>query len=156
MGRSDASAFARIVFCLFAFPHSFEAGAFDLVSNAEVIASQSAKAYDATAGEIPSQGPVIEINQSILSLDRPVRNPLSIEVSFRAQHGAAIDFSSFRAYYGNLRLDITDRLLKHLVRTASGFQLNNVSLPKGSHKLILAIKDDKAREGKKSVSLTVE
>ncbi len=146
----------RLSLFLFSALFSVEAASFELISDAEAIASQSVKAYEALGEEVPTQAPVIEVSQPGLPMDRAVRNPLNIEVSFVPHQGASIDFSSFKAYYGNLKLDITDRLLRHLIKTSNGFKLQNVALPKGSHKIVLAIRDDKAREGRRAISLIVE
>lgn len=146
----------RLSLLVFSTLFSVEAASFELVSDAEVIASQSVKAYEASGEEAPAQAPVIEVSQPSLPMDRAVQNPLSIEVLFVPHQGATINFLTFKAYYGNLKLDITDRLLRHLIKTPNGFKLHNVSLPKGSHKIVLAIRDDKAREGRRAISLIVE
>ena len=87
--------------------------------------------------------PVIDVRQP--SLSRPIYNPTTINVQFRAAHGASIVMSTFRATYGWLGIDITARLLEHATRTANSLSAQNVDLPVGDHKITVSIADNHGR-----------
>ena len=78
-------------------------------------AQQSAKSTVAeslldTAADPSVVRPAIEIRQPSL-LSQPLGTPLAIELSFLAADAPIVP-DSFRAYYGNLKLNITDRIIK--------------------------------------------
>jgi hypothetical protein len=89
-------------------------------------------------------------------IDKALKNPFRMEIDFKTQSGARLDFSSFKAYYGAFKIDITERLLKEATRTSSGLRLSNVNVPSGSHKIILRIKDDHSRMGERELYFKVE
>jgi hypothetical protein len=68
-----------------------------------------------------------------------ISNPTTIEVRFGAGSGAAIDMRSFRATYGWLGINITNRLLEHATKTSDTLLAENVDLPAGSHRVTLSI-----------------
>ena len=72
-------------------------------------------------------------------ISRPISNPTTIEVRFSAGSGAAIDMRSFRATFGRLRIDITNRLLEHATKTSDTLSAENVNLPVGNHRVTLSI-----------------
>ena len=89
------------------------------------------------------------------NLADPVLSPLDIELTFRTD-GALIDLSSFSAYYGSFRLDITERILKRAILTQSGLKIKNVQIPKGKHKLLLIISDLRGRSSQREIYLEVD
>ena len=89
-------------------------------------------------------------------LDRPLKNPFKMEVLFKPQQGAMLDFSSFKAFYGTFKIDITDRLLKEAVKTSSSIRLANVDVPPGRHKLLISIKDNLGHTAAKEIAFKVE
>jgi len=98
--------------------------------------------------------PAIEVvNPQIMA--GPVPSPVSIELSFRTD-GAPIDIKSFAAHYGSLRLDITDRIMERAKRTDSGIRIDNAQIPKGTHRLFLAISDVKGRRTDRELRLQVQ
>jgi hypothetical protein len=98
--------------------------------------------------------PAIEVvNPQIMG--GPVPSPVSIELSFRTD-GAPIDMKSFAAHYGSLRLDITDRIMERAKRTDSGIKIDNAEIPKGTHRLFLAISDVKGRRTDRELRLQVQ
>ena len=66
------------------------------------------------------------------------------------------DFNSFKALYGMLKLDITDRLLKEATKTPTGIKLANVDVPSGRHKLLISIKDSQGNFSTKEIIFKVE
>lgn len=82
--------------------------------------------------------------------------PLPIEMEFSAAGDAEIDPTSFKASYGFLRVDITNRITQSVKVTKSGFSVAEAAIPKGSHRLILQVADTKGRIGESELKFTVE
>lgn len=98
-------------------------------------------------------GPRIEVESPSETAD--LQPPVTIRLRFRPPSGAAIDPDSFRALYGALRLDVTDRIRRHARVDAAGLLAENVALPAGSHRLVLQIADDQGRRGERDFRLRV-
>jgi len=98
-------------------------------------------------------GPIISVRQPDQS--KPIQPPVTIRIAFRAEPGATIDVKSFRAMYGSMKFDITQRLLDHAKLDASGLSANNAQLPAGQHIVTLAIGDSLHRIGTLTIRFTV-
>ena len=98
--------------------------------------------------------PAIEIRQPSL-LSQPLGTPMAIELSFLAADAPIVP-DSFRAYYGNLKLNITDRILKKVKVVADGLRVDDAELPSGQHKILLVIEDEKGRRGERELKFTVK
>ena len=85
----------------------------------------------------------------------PVRNPVTIEVRFRAGASHAIDMRTFNATYGRLGINITSRLLEHAVTTPDGLSAANVELPTGSHRVTLSIADTSGKTASRTFRFSV-
>lgn len=132
------------------------ASAIELVTPEEAQRSQQAPPVVEAASSVPDPlAPMIAVVDP-QKIDKALKNPFRMEIDFKAQPGAQLDFSSFKAYYGAFKVDITDRLLKEATRTASGLRLSNVNVPSGSHKIVLRIKDDQNRMGERELYFKVE
>ena len=130
--------------------------AFELVTKAEVNASKLASSMqEVEFSQVDPKGPAIRVIDPP-SLDVPLKNPFKMEVLFNPQQGATLDFNSFKALYGVLKLDITDRLLKEATKTPTGIRLANVDVPSGRHKLLLSIKDSQGHLSAKEIIFKVE
>jgi hypothetical protein len=71
---------------------------------------------------VEAGAPIIEVDQP--NENGPITVPVTIRLRFRAQGGASIDVTSFRATYGWLSIDITRRIIEHAQVNASGlFQI---------------------------------
>lgn len=135
---------------------AMSANAIDLVTPDEARRSQQAPpVVEAQSSAPDSMAPLIAVVDP-QAVDRALKNPFRMEIDFKTQAGARLDFSTFKAYYGAFKIDITDRLLKEATRTASGLRLSNVNVPSGSHKIILRIKDDQSRMGERELYFKVE
>ncbi len=132
------------------------AGAFQLVTPEEARRSQAAPPVQEAAASAPDpQAPQISVVDP-QAIDKALSNPFRMEIDFKVQPGARLDFSSFRAFYGAFKVDITDRLLKEATRTESGLRLSNVTVPPGSHKILLRIRDDQRRVAERELKFRVE
>jgi hypothetical protein len=105
---------------------------------------------------LPTPGaPKIQVLQPEISVT-PLQNPIRIELQFSSASDADIDPASFRAYYGFLRFDITERIVKSVRVTKSGLKIENAEIPPGSHRLFLRIADSKERATETEVRFVVE
>ena len=68
---------------------------------------------------------------------------------------SAVRPETFKALYGRLRIDITQRLLSATTITTQGITVKEASLPKGSHRLLLSIEDTEGRQGQKVLEFEV-
>ena len=126
-----------------------------------LITQEEARLYAAPAGSllapmsVPTNAlPAIEVvNPQIMA--GPVPSPVSIELVFKTQD-ATVDMSSFRALYGSLKLNITDRIMEKARLTASGLRIENAEIPSGTHRLMLSIADSKGRRTDRELRLQVQ
>jgi hypothetical protein len=126
-----------------------------------LITQEEARLYASPAGSlvasmsVPTNAlPAIEVvNPQIMA--GPVPSPVSIELVFKTQD-ATVDMSSFRALYGSLKLNITDRIMEKARLTASGLRIENAEIPSGTHRLMLSIADSKGRRTDRELRLQVQ
>lgn len=135
---------------------AMSASAIDLVTPDEARRSQQAPPVVEAQSSAPDPlAPLIAVVDP-QGIDKALKNPFRMEIDFKTQAGARLDFSTFKAYYGAFKIDITERLLKEATRTSTGLRLSNVNVPSGSHKIILRIKDDHSRMGERELYFKVE
>lgn len=126
-----------------------------------LVTEDEAKRYNTDMGSVVAPMsvpanviPAIEVvNPQIMA--GPLPSPVSIELTFRTD-GAAIDMKSFQALYGALKLDITDRIMEKAKVTASGLKIDNAQIPKGTHRLFLAVSDVKGRRTDRELRIQVQ
>ena len=135
---------------------AISASAIDLITPDEARRSQQAPPVAEAQSSAPDpMAPLIAVVDP-QAIGKALKNPFRMEIDFKTSDGARLDFSTFKAYYGAFKIDITERLLKEATRTASGLRLTNVNVPSGSHKIILRIKDDHSRMGERELYFKVE
>jgi hypothetical protein len=88
-------------------------------------------------------------------LSKPLRNPVTVEVRFSAGPGREIDMQSFRAAYGWLGINITNRLLQHAVKSPNSLSAANVNLPAGDHRITLSIADNAGKSASRTFQFSV-
>ena len=106
---------------------------------------------------IPLAGdePAIEIVLPVIK-EGKVASPMAIEVRFKPVTGKTIVPASFKLYYGIFKIDVTDRLLKTAKVTPTGFSIDNLDIPAGSHRLVMRVGDDTGAVGIKEIKFTVD
>lgn len=130
--------------------------AVQLVTPAEVAASRNTPPLqEASSDPADPMAPQITIVDPD-SIDKAIKNPFTMEVLFKSKDGSPVDFKSFQALYGSLKLDITSRLMKEAVKTSAGIKLSNVNVPSGTHRILLRIKDSQNRLAEKELFFKVE
>ncbi len=125
-----------------------------LVSAAEVDRYKNDSLENIT---IPLAGdePAIEIVRPVVK-EGKVASPVAIEVRFKPVTGKNIDPASFKLYYGVFKIDLTDRLLKTAKVTPTGFSIDKLDIPAGSHRLVMRVGDDTGAVGIKEIKFTVD
>ena len=130
--------------------------AFQLVTSAEAAASRNAPpVQEASSDPADPMAPQITIIDPD-SIDKAIKNSFTMEVLFKSKDGNTVDFKTFQALYGSLKLDITSRLMKEAVKTSTGIKLSNVNVPSGTHRILLRIKDSQNRLAEKELFFKVE
>jgi hypothetical protein len=105
--------------------------------------------------EVPP-GPRIDLLRPTLDVQLRLKSPFPIEVRFVPLPDAAVDPASFRVLYGNLRLDVTSRILDKVRVAATGFSLAEAAIPPGSHRLLLRVGDVRQRTGELDLRFEVD
>ncbi|MGE5467098.1 MAG: hypothetical protein ACM3Y9_06710 [Ignavibacteria bacterium] len=90
------------------------------------------------------------------SLTEPLKAPFPIRVSFKPKEGAAVKPETFRALYGFMKIDITERLTGRAKVGAEGIHVESANIPAGSHRLFLRVSDDRDREAETEIRFTVQ
>ncbi|HXW72976.1 MAG TPA: hypothetical protein VEK34_16395 [Methylocella sp.] len=96
---------------------------------------------------------MIEVDQP--DPTKPIKSPVTIRVRFLPKEGATIDLTSFRATYGSLALDITQRIVEHAHLSGSGLFAKNADIPSGRHRVTLQVGDNLHRIGVRTFEFTV-
>jgi hypothetical protein len=104
---------------------------------------------------VSANAPKIQVLSPDPSKDK-VSTPLPVDIKFSSASDAEIDPASFRAYYGMLHLDITDRILQKVTITKNGLAVSEAAIPRGNHRLLLQVKDTQGRKGEDEIRFSVE
>jgi hypothetical protein len=130
------------------------AAGWTLISKEEFEQDSGAPHFRGVFGLATQPGaPVIEVAQPDEA--KPIKVPVTIRLLFRPQAGAVIDLTSFRATYGWLGIDITQRIIEHAQVNASGLIANGADIPPGHHKVTLQVADNMRRVGMRTFEFTV-
>lgn len=118
-------------------------------------ATQFKKYPGMSAKALPVAG-APEISLVKPSIAAAVKTPVDIQLFFHSQDGAGIAPSSFRVLYGFFGVDITNRILKYGQPTEEGIKVNHADLPRGDHRLVVQIMDNRQRQGQTEISFQVD
>jgi hypothetical protein len=124
-----------------------------LVTLEEMQESNSAPLQISSRSSPVKDAPLIEIVSPKL-LDS-VGSPARIELTFQSTAPSNVKPDSFRALYGTFQIDITKRLLSLAKVTDTGVLVQEASLPKGRHKILLVIEDSAGRIGSRLFDFAV-
>jgi hypothetical protein len=125
-----------------------------LVSVDEMNASNNAKPPFAAKVVTPKDAPLIEL--SAPNLSAPVSSPTPIELKFQPTPPSTVKPDTFKVLYGSFEIDITKRILNVAKVTESGVNVQEASLPKGKHKLLMVVEDTSGRRGNKTIEFEVK
>ena len=125
-----------------------------LVSVDEMNASNNAKPPFTAKAVAPKDAPLIELSAPKLSA--PVSSPTPIELKFQPTPPSAVKPETFKVLYGSFEIDITKRILNVAKVSATGVHVQEASLPKGKHKLLMVVEDTTGRRGNKTIEFEVQ
>ena len=125
-----------------------------LVSVDEMNASNNAKPPFTAKAVAAKDAPLIELSAPKLSV--PISSPTHIELKFQSTPPSLVKPDSFKVLYGSFELDITKRLLNVAKVTEAGVYVQEASLPKGKHKLLMVVEDTSGRRGNKTIEFEVQ
>jgi hypothetical protein len=97
--------------------------------------------------------PLIELSAPKLSA--PVSSPTPIELRFQPTPPSTVKPDTFKVLYGSFEIDITKRILNVAKVTEGGVSVQEASLPKGKHKLLMVVEDSAGRKGNKVIEFEV-
>ena len=140
---------------------SLSANAFTLVSDQE-FADEQNLVKDPPKVPFNAQYRAKGIDAALprIVFDKPSPNgmvsaPLDVVVKFVPEAGSEIVPGSLKVYYGFMKLDITDRIIKRAQINNNALVASGAEIPAGSHKLTLEIRDTKNRVGRANLSFEV-
>ena len=125
-----------------------------LVSVDEMNASNNAKPPFTAKAVAPKDAPLIELSAPKLSA--PVSSPTPIELKFQPTPPSSVKPETFKVLYGSFEIDITKRILNVAKVTEFGVNVQEASLPKGKHKLLMVVEDTSGRRGNKTIEFEVK
>ena len=125
-----------------------------LVSVDEMNASNNAKPPFTAKSVAPKDAPLIKLSAPKLSV--PVSSPTPIELKFQPTPPSAVKPETFKVLYGSFEIDITKRILNVAKVTETGVFVQEASLPKGKHKLLMVVEDSSGRRGNKTIEFEVQ
>ena len=125
-----------------------------LVSIDEMNASNNASPPFRAKSVAPKDAPVIELSAPKLST--PVSSPTPIELKFQPTPPSAVKPETFKVLYGAFEIDITKRILNVAKVSETGVHVQEASLPKGKHKLLMVVEDTSGRRGNKTIEFEVQ
>ena len=125
-----------------------------LVSIDEMNSSNNAPPQFRAKSVTPKDAPVIELSSPKVSA--PVSSPTPIELKFQPTPPSAVKPETFKVLYGSFEIDITKRILNVAKVTEAGVFVQEASLPKGKHKLLMVVEDTAGRRGNRSIDFEVK
>lgn len=129
------------------------AAAWTLITAEELAREKMTPQLAASPIEAQPGAPTIEVEQP--DATKPIKSPVSVHIRFKPHEGATIVPESFRAKYGWLGIDVTDRITANAKIDPSGLVANNAEVPAGKYKLTLQIEDSLHRVGTRVLEFSV-
>ena len=125
-----------------------------LVSIDEMNASNNAKPPFTAKTVALKDAPLIEFSAPKLSA--PASSPTVNEVKFQSIAPSTVKPERFRVLYGSFGIDIIKRILSLTKVTETGVFVQEASLPKGKHKLLMVVEDTSGRKGNRVIEFVVQ
>ena len=97
--------------------------------------------------------PLIEFSAPKLSA--PASSPTVNEVKFQSIAPSTVKPERFRVLYGSFGIDIIKRILSLTKVTETGVFVQEASIPKGKHKLLMVVEDTSSRKGNRVIEFAV-
>ena len=88
-------------------------------------------------------------------LNPALPSPIAMKLRFQAADGTSIRPETFKVRYGSLRIDITARITGSTTVTAEGLEISQAALPKGKHKIVIAVEDAVGRLNERQLQFEI-
>lgn len=88
-------------------------------------------------------------------LNSSLPSPIAMKLKFQAADGTSIRPETFKVRYGSLRIDITARITGSTTVTTEGLEISQAALPKGKHKIIIAVEDAVGRLNERQLQFEI-
>ncbi len=137
-------------------------GTFDLVTESEAqtwstvgpaeptdfktrdLSADNARPTCASVADNDADNPQIKITQP--TIEKPLITPIDIDLKFVQAGSAPIRPETFRlCYVGRVTMDITKRITDRATVSAQGLRVTGAQLPRGHHRLLLLVADERGR-----------
>ena len=125
-----------------------------LVSVEEMNASNNSKPPFTAKSVAPKDAPLIELSSP--KLPALVSSPTPIELKFQSTPPSTVKPETFKVMYGSFEIDITKIILNLAKVSETGINVQETSLPKGKHKLLMVVEDTSGRRGNKTNEFEVK
>ncbi len=108
----------------------------------------------ASIADNDADNPQIKITQP--TLEKPLITPVDIDLKFIQAGSAPIRPETFRVcYVGRVTMDITKRITDRAAVSAQGLHVTGAQLPRGHHRLLLLIADERGRLARREAVFNV-
>lgn len=107
-----------------------------------------------SAANNDADNPQIKITQP--TLEKPLIMPIDIDLKFIQAGSAPIRPETFRVcYVGLVTMDITKRITDRAAVSAQGLHVSGAQLPRGHHRLVLLVADQRGRLARREAVFNV-
>ncbi len=108
----------------------------------------------ASIADNDADNPQIKITQP--TIEKPLITPIDIELKFIQAGSAPIRPETFRVcYVGRVTMDITKRITDRAAVSAQGLHVTGAQLPRGHHRLLLLVADERGRLARREAVFNV-
>jgi hypothetical protein len=88
-------------------------------------------------------------------LNASLSSPITMKLKFQPAPGTTIRPETFKVRYGSLGIDITARITGSTTVTSEGLEISQAALPKGKHKLVIAVEDAAGRSNERQLQFEI-
>ncbi len=153
-------------------PASPANGTFDLVTESEVqswtsvgpteptdfktrdFSEDNGRPTCSSAANNDADNPQIKITEP--TIEKPMITPIDIDLKFIQAGSAPIRPETFRVcYVGLVTMDITKRITDRAAVSAQGLRVTGAKLPRGHHRLVLLVADQRGRLARREAVFNV-
>ena len=139
-----------LILCILLSQSSFS---FTLITDEEARKEgKGSQDYVLRLGEANALPSIKLVNPDMLASS--IKSPISIELKFEKKDAPILP-ETFRALYGSLQLDVTERILEEATIDSKFLKVDNAKLPRGRHTFVVQIADANGRLAKRMFKVKV-
>jgi hypothetical protein len=118
------------------------------------LSADNARPTCASVADNDADNPQIKITEP--TLEKPLIAPINIDLKFIQAGSAPIRPETFRVcYIGLVTMDITKRITDRAAVSAQGLRVTGAQLPRGHHRLLLLVADERGRLARREAVFNV-